>query len=156
MGGSRPRAPAAIGCNLAREHAGSSMTGRTGPTVGLAAKVVGREMACLAIGPCGHSHCTATTTISAAAAGQVTRVSIQRASSGRGLALAEGNRRPSVCVLLVNDQLIPTNEIGGRCSTCGTPVGWQVSPEGIIILGSLAALWGQFCMGEKKKKKTQV
>lgn len=146
MGGSRPRAPAAIGCNLAREHVGSSMIGRAGPTVGLAAKVIGRKVACLAVGPRGHTHCTATTTSTGAAAGQATRVSIQRASSWRGLALAEGNRGPSLCVLLVNDQLIPTTETGGRCSTCGTPVGWQVSPEGIIILGSLAALWGQFCV----------
>lgn len=145
MGGSRPRAPAAIGCNLAREHAGSSMTGRAGPTVGLAAKLVGREVASLAISPCCHNHCTTTTSTTAAAAGQATRVSVQRASSWRGLALAEGNRRPSLCVLLVNDQLIPATEIGGRCSTCGTPVGWQVSPEGILILGSLATLWGQFC-----------
>lgn len=156
MGRSRPRAPAAIGCNLAREHAGSSMIGRAGSTVGLVAKVVGREVACLAIGPCGHIHCTTTitSTAAAAAAGQVTRVSVQRASSWRGLALAEGNRRPSLCILLVNDQLIPATEIGGRCSTCGTPVGWKVSPEGIIILGSLAALWGQFCMGGKKNKRT--
>lgn len=148
MGGSRPSAPAAIGCNLAREHAGSSMIGRAGPTVGFAAKVIGREVACLAIGSRGHTHCTTTTastTAAAAAAGQVTRISVQRASSWRGLALAEGNRRPSLCVLLVNDQLIPATEIGGRCSICGTPVGWQVSPEGIIILGSLATLWGQFC-----------
>lgn len=148
MGGSRPRAPAAIGCNLAGEHAGSSMIGRAGPTVGLAAKVVGREVACLAIGPRGHTHCTTTTTsttAAAAAAGRATRVSVQRASSWRDLALAVGNRRPSLCVLLVNDQLIPATEIGGRCSTCGTPVGWQVSPEGIIILGSLTTLWGQFC-----------
>lgn len=155
MGRSRPRAPAAIGCNLAREHAGSSMIGRAGSTVGLVAKVVGREVACLAIGPCGHIHCTTTiTSTAAAAAGQATRVSVQRASSWRGLALAEGNRRPSLCILLVNDQLIPATEIGGRCSTCGTPVGWKVSPEGIIILGSLAALWGQFCMGGKKNKRT--
>lgn len=126
MGGSRPRAPAAIGCNLAGEHAGSSMIGRAGPTVGLAAKVVGREVACLAIGPRGHTHCTTTTTstTAAAAAGRATRVSVQRASSWRDLALAVGNRRPSLCVLLVNDQLIPATEIGGRCSTCGTPVGW--------------------------------
>lgn len=150
---SRPRAPAAIGCNLARQHAGSSMIGRAGPTVGLAAKVVGREVACLAVGPCGHTHCTTTTTsTTAAAAGQATRVSVQRASSWRGLALAEGNRGPSLCVLLVNYQLIPATEAGGRCSTCGTPVDWQVSPEGIIILGSLAALWGQFCKGGKKKR----
>lgn len=122
------------------------MIGRAGPTVGLAAKMVGREVARLIIGPCGHTHCTTTTTSTTAAAGQVTRVSVQRASSWRGLALAEGNRRPSLCVLLVNDQLIPATETDGRCSTCGAPVGWQVSPEGIIILGSLAALWGQFCM----------
>lgn len=122
------------------------MIGRAGPTVGLAAKMVGREVARLIIGPCGHTHCTTATTSTTAAAGQVTRVSVQRASSWRGLALAEGNRRPSLCVLLVNDQLIPATEIDGRCSTCGAPVGWQVSPEGIIILGSLAALWGQFCM----------
>lgn len=129
------------------------MTGRAGPTVGLAAKLVGRKVACLAISPCGHNHCTTTTTsttAAAAAAGQVTRVSVQRASSWRGLALAEGNRRPSFCVLLVYDQLIPATEIGGRCSTCGTSIGWQVSPEGIIILGSLATLWGQFCGGRKK------
>lgn len=143
MGGSRPRAPAAIGCNLGRDHAGSSMIGRVGPTVGLVAKMVGREVACLAIGPCGHTHCMTTTT-STIAAGQATRFSIQRTSSLRDLALAECNRRPSLCVLLVNDQLIPATEIGGRCSTYGTPVGWQVSPEGIIILGSLATLWGQF------------
>lgn len=115
-------------------------------------------MACLAIGPCGHTHCTTTTTstTAAAAAGQATRVSVQRASSWKGLALAEGNRRPSLCVLLVNDQLIPATEICGRCSTCGTPIGWQVSPEGIIILGSLATLWGQFCMGGKKKEKNRT
>lgn len=159
MGRSRPRAPAAIACNLAREHAGSSMIGRAGPAVGLAAKVVGREVACLAIGPCGHTHCTTTTTnttaAAAAAAGQATRVSVQRASSWKGLALAEGNRRPSLCVLLVNNHLIPATEIGRRCSTCGTPVGWQVSPEGIIILGSLAALWGQFYMEKQNRKIRQ-
>lgn len=130
------------------------MIGRAGSTVGLVAKVVGREVACLAIGPCGHIHCTTTITSTAAAAGQVTRVSVQRASSWRGLALAEGYRRPSLCIVLVNDQLIPAAEIGRRCSTCGTPICWQVSPEGIIILGSLAALWGQFCTGEKKNKRT--
>ena len=129
------------------------MIGRAGPTVGLAAKVVGRKVACLIIGPCGHTHCTTTTTSTTAAAGQVTRVSVQRASSWRGLALAEGNRRPSFCVLLVNNQLIPATETDRRCSTCGAPVGWQVSPEGIIILGSLAALWGQFYMGGKKNNK---
>lgn len=148
MGGSRPRAPAAIRCNLAREHAGSSMIGRTRPTVGFAAKVVGREVACLAIGSRSHTHCTTTTAstaAAAAAAGQATRVSVQRASSWRGLALVEGNRRPSLCILLVNDQLIPATEICGRYSTCGTFVGWQMSPEGIIILGPLATLWGQFC-----------
>lgn len=140
MGGSRPRAPAAIRCNLAREHAGSSMIGRARATVGFAAKVVGREVACLAIGSRSHTHCTTTTASTAAAAGQTTRVSVQRASSWRGLALAEGNRRPSLCVLLVNDQLIPATEICGRYSTCGTSVGWQMSPEGIIILGPLATL----------------
>lgn len=148
---SRPRAPAAIGCNLAREHAGSSMIGRAGSTVGLVAKVVGREVASLAIGPCSHIYCT--TTISTAAAGQTTRVSVQGASSCRGLALAEGNRRPSLGIRLVNDQLIPGTGIAGRCSTCGTPVGWQVSPKGIIILVSLATVWGQFCSGRKKRTK---
>lgn len=149
---SRPRAPAAIGCNLAREHAGSSMIGRAGSTVGLVAKVVGREVASLAIGPCSHIYCT--TTISTAAAGQMTRVSVQGASSCRGLALAEGNRRPSLGIRLVNDQLIPGTGIVGRCSTCGTPVGWQVSPKGIIILVSLATVWGQFCSGGKRNKRT--
>lgn len=151
MGRSGPRAPAAIGCNLTREHAGSSMIGRAGSTVGLVAKVVGRKVASLAIGPCCHIYCTTTITTTDAP-GQTTRVSVQRASSWGGLALAEGNRRPSLCILLVNDQLIPATEIGGRCSTCGTPVGWQVSPEGIIILGSLATLWGQFCMVGKKQQ----
>lgn len=157
MGGPRPRAPAAIGCNLARVHTGSSMIGRAGPTVDLAAQMVGRKVACLAIGPCGHTCCTTTTTTTstAAAAGQMTWVSVQRASSWRGLALAKRNRRPSLCVLLVNDQLIPDTDIGGSCSTCGTPVGWQVSPKGIIILGSLATLWGQFCMGGKKKSMSK-
>ena len=132
------------------------MIGRAGPTVGLAAKVVGREVACLAIGPRSHTHGTTTTTsTTAAAVGQMTRVSVQMASSWRGLALAEGNRRPSLCFLLVNDQLIPAAEVGGRCSTCGTPVSWQVSPEGIIILGSLATLWGQFCRGEKKNNMSK-
>ena len=104
MGRSRPRAPTTVGCNLAREDAGSSMIGRARSTVGFAAKVVGREVACLTIGSCSHTHCTTTTasTAAAAAAGQVTRVSVQRASSWRHLALAEGNRRPSLCVLLVN------------------------------------------------------
>lgn len=111
MGRTRPRAPAAIGCNLAGKHAGSTMTDRAGPTVGLAAKLVGRKVACLAISPRGHNHCTTTTTSTTAAAGQATRVSVQRASSWRGLALAESNRRPSFCVLLVDDQLIPATEI---------------------------------------------
>lgn len=116
------------------------MIGRARPTVGFAAKVVGRKMARLTVGPCGHAHCTACTT----AAGQMTRVSVQRASSWRGLALAEGNRGPSLCVLLVNYQFFPATEIGGRCSTCGTSIDWQMSPGGIIILGFLATLWGQF------------
>jgi len=154
MGGSRPGAPAAIGCSLAREHVGSSMIGRAGPTVDLAAKVVGREVACLAIGPRGHTHCPTTTTSTTTAAGQATRVSVQRASSWRGLALAEDNRRPSLCVLLVSDSLIPATQIGGRCRTCGTPVGWQLSPEGIIILCSRATLLGQFCRGGKQRNRT--
>lgn len=105
MGRYSPRAPAATGCNLAREHAGSSMIGRAGPTVGFAAEVVGREVACLAICSRGHTHCTTTTasTTASAAAGQVTRVSVQRASSWRDLALAECNRRPGLCVLLVDN-----------------------------------------------------
>lgn len=110
MGRSRPRAPTAIGCNLAREDAGSSMIGKARSTVGFAAKVVGRKVACLTIGSCGHTHCTTTTASTTAAAGQETRVSVQRASSWRHLALAEGNRRPSLCVLLVNYQLIPATE----------------------------------------------
>lgn len=144
---SRPRAPAAIGCNLVRQHAGSSMIGVVESTVGFVAKVVGREVASLAIGPCGHIHHT-TAISGTATAGQGTRVSVQRTSSRRGL--AELNQRPSLCVSLVNDQLIPVTETCGRCSTCGTPVGWQVSPVGIIILGSLATQWGQICLGEKK------
>jgi len=140
MGGSRSRAPTAVGGNLAREDASSRMIGRARPTVGFAAKVVGSEVACLTIGSRGHTHCTTTTASTTAAAGQVTRVNVQWASSWRGLALAEGNRRPSLCVFLVNDQLIPATETGGRCSSCGTSVGWQVSPEGIFILGSLATL----------------
>lgn len=82
------------------------MIGWAGPTVNLAAKVVGRKMACLAISPRGHIQCTTTTTnttAAAVAAGQVTRVSVRRASSWRGLALAEGNRRPSLRFLLVSD-----------------------------------------------------
>lgn len=103
MGRSRPRAPAASGCGLAREHAGSSMIGWAGSTVGLVAKVVGREVACLAIGSCGHIYCTTTITSTTAAAGQTTRVSVQRASSWRVLVLAECNGGPSLCILLVND-----------------------------------------------------
>lgn len=54
------------------------MIGRAGPT----AEVVGREVACLAICSRGHTHCTTTTACTtASAAGQVTRVSVQRASS---------------------------------------------------------------------------
>lgn len=131
------------------------MTGRIGSTVGLVDNVVARKMSCLAIGPCGHSHCTVTA-ISTAAGGQLTNVSIQRASSEKRLALAECNGRPSLCVLLVDNQLIPACDTGRRSSTCGTPVGWQVSPEGTIILGSLAALWGQVCQGEEKIKRTSV
>lgn len=121
------------------------MIGVVESTVGFVAKVVGREVASLAIGPCGHIHRTTAIT-GTATAGQGTRVSVQRTSSRRGLAWAELNRRPSLCVSLVNDQLIPVTETGGRCSTCGTPVGWRVSPVGIIILGSLASQWGQICL----------
>lgn len=125
------------------------MIGSAWSTVGLVAKVVGIEVASLAIGPCSHIYCT--TTFSTAAAGQATRFSVQRASSSRGLALAEGNRRPSLGICLVNDQLIPGTGILGRCSTCGTPVGWQVSPKGIIILVSLATVRGEFWKDEKGK-----
>lgn len=120
------------------------MIGRARPTVGFAAKVIGRKVACLTVGPRGHTHCTTTTACTTAAAGQATRVSVQRASFWRGLALAEGYRGPSLCVLLVNDQFIPATEISGRCSTCGTSIGWEMSPRGVIILGFLATLWGQF------------
>lgn len=125
------------------------MIGVAESTVGFVAKVVGREVASLAIGPCGHIHRTTAIT-GTATAGQGTRVSVQRTSSRRGPARAELNCGPSLCVSLVNDQLIPVTETGGRCSTCGTPVGWRVSPVGIIILGSLATQWGQICLGGKK------
>lgn len=130
------------------------MIGVVESTVGFVAKMVGREVAGLAIGPCGHIHHT-TAIICTATAGQMTRVSVQRTSSRRSLVGAELNRRPSLCVPLVNDQLIPVTETGGRCSTCGTPVGWRVSPGGIIILGSLATQWGQICTGGKEIKKTK-
>lgn len=129
------------------------MIGVVESTVGFVAKVVGREVASLAIGPCGHIHRTTAIT-GTATAGQVTRVSVQRTSSRRGLAGAELNRWPSLCVPVVDDQLIPVTETGGRCSTCGTPVRWRVSPEGIIILGSLATQWGQICTERKKEKKS--
>lgn len=83
------------------------MIGRGGPTGGFAAKVIGGEVTGLTIGSCGHTHCTTTTASAVATAGQVTRVSFQRASSRSDLDLAEGNRRPRFSVLLLNDLLIP-------------------------------------------------
>lgn len=127
------------------------MIGVVESTVGFVAKVVGREVASLAIGPCGHIHRTAAIT-GTATAGQGTRVSVRRTSSRRGPAWAELNRRPSLCVSLVNDQLIPVTETGGRCSTCGAPVGWRMSPVGMIILGSLATQWRQICFGSEENK----
>lgn len=55
------------------------MIGRAGPTVGLAAEVVGREVASLAVSPCGHTWCTTNTTD--VLTGPVTKISVQRASS---------------------------------------------------------------------------
>lgn len=153
MGGSGPGSPAAIGCCLAGNHGSPSVIGWARCRAGLAAGVVGREVASLAVGPRGHTHTTV------AAAGRTTCVSVRAASSHKDVALglAAENGGPRLRVVLVDDQLIPAAVIGGSWGARGTPIGWRLSPEGILILGSQATLWGRFCRtgeagrGEKNK-----
>lgn len=83
MGRARSRSPAAIGCGLVGQHVGPSVIGRAESRAGLAAWVAGREVACLAIGSCGHTGRNV-----AAVAGQRTRVSTRRTSSLRVTTLA--------------------------------------------------------------------
>lgn len=83
MGRPQSRSPAAIGCGLVGQYVGPSVIGRAGSRACLTAWVACREVACLAIGSCGHTGLN-----DAAVAGQRTWVSTRRTSSLRVMTLA--------------------------------------------------------------------